>query len=142
MRGPWTSGGIEFNFGAIGHTPTTSTPVDYLVKKNNDGSVSCIVGAVDLPSRTEWRVHIRLPENKAFFETRSTWLNPSPLHHSYYHWMNAAADNGDDLQFYYPGSHYIDHGGNAFSWPKNEKKREKNSGSGLYQDRAKYGKTC
>ena len=25
MRGPWTSGGIEFNFGAIGHAPTTAT---------------------------------------------------------------------------------------------------------------------
>lgn len=33
MRGPWTSGGIEFNFGIIGHAPTSSTPVDYLVRQ-------------------------------------------------------------------------------------------------------------
>ncbi|MBT3750960.1 MAG: DUF5107 domain-containing protein, partial [Bacteroidetes bacterium] len=26
MRGAWTSGGIEFNFGSIGHAPSTSTP--------------------------------------------------------------------------------------------------------------------
>ena len=65
MRGPWTSGGIEFNFGDIGHTPTTSTSVDYLTRTNPDGSVSCIVGALDLPSRTEWRVEIRLPRDKA-----------------------------------------------------------------------------
>ena len=26
LRGPWTSGGIEFNFGVIGHTPSTATP--------------------------------------------------------------------------------------------------------------------
>jgi hypothetical protein len=25
LRGPWTSGGIEFNFGIIGHTPSTDT---------------------------------------------------------------------------------------------------------------------
>ncbi|MBD3386108.1 DUF5107 domain-containing protein [candidate division KSB1 bacterium] len=31
MRGPWTFGGIEFNFGTIGHLPTCSTPVDYLL---------------------------------------------------------------------------------------------------------------
>ena len=31
LRGPWTSGGIEFNFGVIGHTPATATPVDYVV---------------------------------------------------------------------------------------------------------------
>ncbi|WP_373514473.1 DUF5107 domain-containing protein, partial [Persicitalea sp.] len=29
MRGPWTSGGIELNFGDIGHAPTVSSPVDY-----------------------------------------------------------------------------------------------------------------
>ena len=26
VRGPWTSGGIEYNFGAIGHTPAGATP--------------------------------------------------------------------------------------------------------------------
>ncbi len=30
LRGPWTSGGIELNFGIVGHTPATATPVDYL----------------------------------------------------------------------------------------------------------------
>ncbi len=58
-RGPWTSGGIEWNFGLVGHTPATASPVDYLVRKNADGSVTCIVGAMDLPSRTEWRVSSR-----------------------------------------------------------------------------------
>jgi hypothetical protein len=29
MRGAWTSGGIEFNFGSIGNAPTTASPVDY-----------------------------------------------------------------------------------------------------------------
>src|SRR3974377_850203 len=44
LRGPWTSGGIELNFGIVGHTPATATPVDYLLRKNPDGSVSCFVG--------------------------------------------------------------------------------------------------
>ncbi len=56
MRGAWTSGGIEFNFGSIGHAPTTASPVDYLTRTNPDGSVSCFVGAMDLSSRSEWRV--------------------------------------------------------------------------------------
>ena len=30
MRGPWTSGGIEPNYGIIGHTPNCATPVDYV----------------------------------------------------------------------------------------------------------------
>jgi tetratricopeptide (TPR) repeat protein len=121
MRGPWTSGGIEFNFGLIGHTPSTATPVDYALKKNDDGSVSCIVGGMDRPSRTEWRVEIRLPRDAAEFETRSFWYNPTPLTQSYYHWMNAAVHARSDLQFYYPGQYYIGHGGDVHPWPVNEK---------------------
>ena len=70
MRGPWTSGGIEFNFGSIGHTPATASPVNYKLQENPEGSVSCIVGAPDLTSRTEWRVEVKLPADKAYFETR------------------------------------------------------------------------
>ena len=46
MRGPWTSGGIEVNFGIIGHTPNCATPVDYLTSINKDSSVSCIIGTL------------------------------------------------------------------------------------------------
>ena len=64
LRGPWTSGGIEFNFGIIGHSPSTSTPVDYTTRKNLDGSVSTFVGGMDLPSRTVWRVEINLEKSR------------------------------------------------------------------------------
>ncbi|MBP1597320.1 MAG: hypothetical protein H6Q05_2697, partial [Acidobacteria bacterium] len=120
MRGPWTSGGIEFNFGLIGHAPSTATPVDYLLRQDPDGSVSCIVGGMDLPSRTQWRVRIRLPRDAASFETASFWYNPTPLQQSYYHWMNAAVHARDDLQFYYPGQYYVGHGGDVHPWPVNE----------------------
>jgi hypothetical protein len=120
LRGPWTSGGIEFNFGVIGHTPTTATPVDYVIRENKDGSVTCIIGALDLPSRTEWRVFITLPKDKAYFETESLWYNPTPLDQSYYVWMNAAVEAGQDLQFFFPGTHYIGHGGDAHPWPVNQ----------------------
>jgi len=124
MRGPWTSGGIEFNFGDIGHAPTTATPVDYLTRTNDDGSVSCIVGAIDLPSRTQWTVEIRLPMDKAYFETRSMWYNPTELNTSLYSWMNAAADADADLRFIYPGTSYIGHGGDAFPWPEDGSGRD------------------
>ena len=124
MRGPWTSGGIEFNFGVIGHTPTCSTPVDYLIKNNTDGSVSCIIGAIDLPSRTQWRVKVRLPEDKAYFTTGGSWYNPTAIRHSYYHWMNGAADSGNDLKLYFPGNSFINHGGKPFAWPIDHQGRD------------------
>jgi Tfp pilus assembly protein PilF len=117
MRGPWTSGGIEFNFGIIGHTPATATPVDYTTKENSDGSVSCFVGNMDLQSRTQWRVEIRLPKDKAYFETKAMWNNPTPLPQSYYNWMTAAAAVTDDLEFFYPGNQTLEHNGEANPWP-------------------------
>ena len=119
-RGPWTSGGIEFNFGIIGHTPSTATPVDYLIRENKDGSVSCFVGNIDLPSRTQWRVEIRLPADRAYFETNATWYNPTPVGQSYYNWMTAAARVSDDLQFFFPGTTELEHDGQASPWPINK----------------------
>ncbi len=124
MRGPWTSGGIEFNFGVIGHAPWCSSPVDYLVQNNSDGSVSCFIGGIDLPSRTEWRVEIRLPSNEASFSTRSLWYNPLPVEQSYYQWTNAGIKASGNLEFIFPGNKYIGHEGKVFSWPEDSLGRE------------------
>ncbi len=124
LRGPWTSGGIEFNFGIIGHAPTTATPVDYLIRENPDGSAICIIGAIDLPSRTYWRVNIRVPRDAAYLETECFWYNPTTLHDSLYHWMTGAEDVADDLKYYYPGTHAIGHGGQVSSWPILENGRD------------------
>ncbi len=123
LRGPWTSGGVEFNFGVIGHTPATATPVDYAVRENDDGSVSTFVGAMDLPSRTHWRVEVRLPPDKAYFETRALWYNPTPLEQPYYNWMTAAAFAQDDLELFVPGGSYLEHSGRERPWPVSEEGR-------------------
>ena len=124
IRGPWTSGGIEHNFGLdLGHAPWAGAAVDYVLKNNEDGSVSCVVGGLDLASRSEWRVDIRLPKDKAYFETNSLWYNPTPLHHAYLSWENAAFKASEDLQFYFPGNHHIGHDGLASPWPVDEQGR-------------------
>lgn len=117
MRGPWTSGGIEYNLGLIGHSPSTANPVDYISRENPDGSVSCIVGNMDLPSRTDWRVEIRLPKDKAYFETIPLWYNSTPLPQSYYCFMTGAAAVSDDLEFFYPGNQSVEHEGERKTWP-------------------------
>ncbi len=116
MRGAWTSGGLEYNFGDIGHIPTCATPVDYTAKENADGSVSCVVGAIDLPSGTKWNVEIKVSPGKAFFETKASWFNNTELPCTYYHWMNAAAKAGNDLEFIYPGKNWIGHGEKTGNW--------------------------
>jgi Tfp pilus assembly protein PilF len=109
LRGPWTSGGIEFNFGVVGHAPSTATPVDYILRKNPDGSASCVVGTMDLPSRTRWSVTVTLPKDSAAFETNALWVNPTPFSQSYYAWSCAAVKAADDLKYIFPGQWSIGH---------------------------------
>lgn len=116
MRGPWTSGGLEFNFGDIGHAPSCSTPVDYKLIEHDDGSVSCIVGAYDLPSRTRWNIDIKLPKDKAYLETKVSWFNTTNQYTTYYQWMNAAAKASGNLEFAYPGKNFIGHNGETGDW--------------------------
>ncbi|MDP6499546.1 MAG: DUF5107 domain-containing protein [Candidatus Marinimicrobia bacterium] len=117
LRGPWTSGGIEFNFGVIGHTPATATAVDYTTRTNPDGSVSTFVGGMDLPSRTHWRVEIKVEPGRANFETNALWYNPTPSTQAYYNWMTAAAFAQDDLEMVFPGDRYLKHSGAVHPWP-------------------------
>src|SRR5690242_10564313 len=99
MRGPWTSGGIEANFGIFGHTPGVATPVDYLTRKNGDGSVSCIISLLDLLTGTRWSMEIILPVDKAYFITRVLWHNGTPLDQPYYSWMNLGVKVADSLEY-------------------------------------------
>lgn len=134
LRGPWTSGGIEFNFGVVGHAPSTASPVDYVTRRNPDGSVTCFVGTLDLPSRTRWTVAISLPKDAAYLETKAFWYNPTPYQQSYYSWSTAAVSAREDLHYSYPGNAMVqhststsnatwpvDHDGRDLSWYRNNK---------------------
>lgn len=124
MRGAWTSGGIELNYGVIGHAPTSATPVDYVMKNNDDGSVSCFISATDHFSRTRWETEVNLQKDKAYFTTTTTWHNPTPLVQPYYQWMNAAYQVEGDMEFCFPGANWIGHDGSAHNWPNDNEGRD------------------
>ncbi len=145
MRGPWTSGGLEANYGIIGHTPNCATPVDYTTSVNEDGSVSCTIGTLDLLSRSYWRLEIRLPKDKALFSTASFWYNTTAMEQPYYHWMNAGLKAGQDLEFIYPGNRYLGHAGEYADWPINKTNGKdiswyKNNDFGGYKSYHVFGK--
>ena len=118
MCGPWCSGGIEFNFGIIGHHPTTAVPLPYVTRRNGDGSVSYVVGNTERICGTVWQVEVRLKDGDDFFTTRTQWFNASPLEQPYYQWMTAAyTSRGGDPEMAYPGTDWIGHDGAAHPWP-------------------------
>ncbi len=145
MRGPWTSGGIEANYGIIGHTPNCATPVDYITMKNKDGSVSCVIGVLDLLTRTPWRLEINLPKDKAYLVTKSFWYNASPMEQAYYTWMNTGIKSKGNLEFIYPGTNYLGHDGEYGDWPINKKNGKdvsfyENNNFGGYKSYHVFGK--
>ena len=121
LRGPWTSGGIEFNYGVIGHAPGCSFPVDYRTVQKSDGSVSCFISDFDLLTRTRWTVEINLPKDKGWFTTSSFWHNGNSSSQPYYNWVNTGIDATEDLELIYPGTYSIGHGGETIPWPMDER---------------------
>lgn len=145
MRGPWTSGGIEANYGIIGHTPACATPVDYTTIKKADGSVSCIIGVLDLLTRTPWRLEINLPKDKAYITTTSFWFNASGNDQPYYTWMNTGIKTKGNLQYIYPGTNFLGHEGEHGDWPINKQNGKdvswyENNNFGGYKSYHVFGK--
>jgi tetratricopeptide (TPR) repeat protein len=145
MRGPWTSGGVEGNYGIMGHTPNCATPVDYTLIKREDGSISCVIGIFDLLTRTSWKLDINLPKDKAYFTTSSFWFNGTEFEQPYYTWMNTGLKAANDLQFIYPGTNYLGHDGEFYPWPIDKKMGKdlsfyKNNDFGGYKSYHVFGK--
>ena len=120
LRGPWTSGGLEANFGIIGHSPHCSTPVDYCHRSNPDGSASCFISHLDLITRTSWTVEINLPADSACFSTKVFWHNESWYQQPYYTWMNLGVGASDGWQTINPGTNTLGHQGEVSTWPIGE----------------------
>ncbi len=117
MRGPWTSGGVEFNFGVVGHSPWCSDSVDFATHTYPDGSVSCTVGSRDLALETDWRVEVVLSPERACFETRVLWFNGSGSDRPSYQWMNSGVKTAGNLEYVFSGSYYLEHDGLTRPWP-------------------------
>ena len=124
LRGPWTSGGIEFNYGVIGHAPSCAHPVDYKVETKEDGSVSCYIGVMELLTRTRWMVEINLPKDAVWVRTRSFWHNYSGDFQPYYTWANSGVKVTDDMELIYPGTYTIGHDGVTTPYPVDEEGRD------------------
>ena len=124
MRGPWTSGGIEFNYGVIGHAPSCAHPVDWRTEVKADGSVSCYIGVLEMTSHSRWCVEINLPKDAVWLRTTSTWYNLTGCYQPYYSWTNSGVTSANDLVLVYPGSHAIGHEGEFLSYPLDKQGRD------------------
>ena len=112
LRGAWVSGGIEWNF-PDGHTLTTVSPIDYVIRTEPDGSAAVAVGDTERVQGMQWQVIIRLRPGRRDVETEVTLNNRREVPGRYWFWSTAGAPAADDMRFVYPMREAYPH---AF-WP-------------------------
>ncbi|MGB9606150.1 MAG: DUF5107 domain-containing protein, partial [Bryobacteraceae bacterium] len=101
LRGAWTSGGIEWNF-PDGHTVTTVSPIDSMLRSDPGGAACVVVGDTERIQRTQWAVAICLAPGVKRVETRVLLNNRREVPARYWFWATAAAPAADDMRFVYP----------------------------------------
>ncbi|HEV8430271.1 MAG TPA: DUF5107 domain-containing protein [Pyrinomonadaceae bacterium] len=112
LRGAWVSGGIEWNF-PDGHTLTTVSPVDYVIRSESDGSAAVAVGDTERVQGMQWQVVLRLRPGTRVLESEVTLNNRRTVPGRYWYWSTAGAPAAPDLRFNYPMRETYPH---AF-WP-------------------------
>jgi tetratricopeptide (TPR) repeat protein len=116
-RGAWATFGIEFNF-PVSHNWMTSSPVDWALVHDKDGSASIVVGNVDLVYGMQWRVALTLRPGRSALEQATTLYNRSETRHRFYWWTNAAVEAWDDSELVYPMEFTASHGFTQVdTWP-------------------------
>ena len=104
------------------------------------------IGVLDLLTSSNWTIEINLPKDKAYFTTKSFWYNNTNLEEPYYQWMNTGLKAKGNLEFIYPGNHYLGHEGEYSDWPINKQTIEKrisfyeNNNFGGYKSYHVFGK--
>lgn len=101
LAGPWISGGIEFNWPQH-HRPSTFSPVDYSISKNEDGSVTAYVGETDIMYGTKGMAAITLYPDKAYVEIKGQLYNPTDYPQTFLWWANPAVAVNDDTFSVFP----------------------------------------
>ncbi len=101
LAGPWISGGIEFNWPQH-HRPSTFSPVDSLVRRNDDGSVTLWLGEIDRMCRTKSLAGLTLFPGRAYLEVEGRLFNRTALPQTFLWWANIAVATGDDYQSVFP----------------------------------------
>jgi hypothetical protein len=93
-RGSWVAMGIESNF-PVGHSYTSTSPVDFATREDPDGAAAVIIGNIDRITGMQWRVEYVLRPASAVLEERVVLYNRSSVRHRYYWWANAAIEYND-----------------------------------------------
>lgn len=90
LRNAWFAGGIEFNIGTRGHSPTTCAPLHTALVRLPDGREVLRMWEFERLREVVFRIELWLPEDSRALLAAVSIVNPSEADVPMYWWTNAA----------------------------------------------------
>ncbi|WP_052663863.1 DUF5107 domain-containing protein [Psychromicrobium lacuslunae] len=90
LRNAWFAGGIEWNIGTRGHSPSTCSPLHTAILTTPEGQEVLRMWEFDRLREVIFQIDAWLPEDSAFLHLAVRINNPNPHSVPIYWWSNAA----------------------------------------------------
>ena len=102
LRNAWFAGGVEWNIGTIGHTPTTCEPLHAARVLQPDGTPVLRMYEFERLREVVFQVDAWLPEGSPVLLVHVRIVNPSDVQTPMYWWSNVAIPEADDVRVVAP----------------------------------------
>lgn len=102
LRNAWFAGGVEWNIGTIGHSPTTCEPLHAARVLQPDGTPTLRMYEFERLREVVYQVDAWLPEGSPLLLVHVRILNPSDTEVPLYWWSNVAVPQSDDVRVLAP----------------------------------------
>ncbi len=102
LRNAWFAGGVEWNIGTIGHSPTTCEPLHAVRVLQPDGTPVLRMYEFERLREVVFQVDAWLPEGSAVLLVHVRIVNPNDVETPMYWWSNVAVPQADDVRVLAP----------------------------------------
>jgi tetratricopeptide (TPR) repeat protein len=102
LRNAWFAGGVEWNIGTIGHSPTTCEPLHAARVLQPDGTPVLRMYEFERLREVVFQVDAWLPPRSPVLLVHVRIVNPNDVETPMYWWSNAAVPQADDIRVLAP----------------------------------------
>ena len=102
LRNAWFAGGVEWNIGTIGHSPTTCEPLHAARVLQPDGTPVLRMYEFERLREVVFQVDASLPAGSPVLLVHVRIVNPNDVETPMYWWSNAAVPQADDIRVLAP----------------------------------------
>lgn len=100
IRNAWITGGVEWNFGRIGHTYFTSAPVFACILKDDEGNDFVRIYEYERIKEVSWQLDFHLPSKSKALFAHGKIVNDHDYEIPLYWWSDMAIDEVDELRVF------------------------------------------